>query len=152
MNESKVSRSHAMWTEALAISDQNPVEGGPGKHPFKLDAKSLLRESWKVPEGLSYFRTLPLVFFTPDQLGVVTGGARQLIIGPAGTGKTILLSGKAIDLQRSGDNVLVICSTEYQINYQVAFQNASVDKYHLCDLDTFGKLVGNILQISSERQ
>ena len=74
------------------------------------DKKSVLHQFWK--------------YMTSEQRDVWTK-KRQIISGPYGSGKTVLIQCKAADCALSGENVLVILPTHLTTSYKSFFNNVN---------------------------
>lgn len=58
---------------------------------------------------------------TPDQHRVLYGPLRQFILGSAGTGKTIALKAKALEVLRQNQSLMILTSTSYVQRYKEFF-------------------------------
>lgn len=59
-----------------------------------------------------------VIILTPDQKSVIEGPYHQFIVGPAGTGKTILSQAKALEALDGGKSVLIFSTMSYSRYYQ----------------------------------
>lgn len=85
-------------------------------------------ESVCQPETLNLDKAIIL---TPEQTAAVEAPNRQFIVGPAGTGKTIILQAKALEMLRDGKSVFVFCPPWYASKYKRLFDQNGFANYKI---------------------
>lgn len=97
----------------------------------KLSQSTLLK---KVP--MKFFEILSkYLLLTPDQLKVLESqNERQIIFGAAGTGKTLILQAKCLELLRNGQKVVVYTTENYAPYYEKIFESNdfTIDMFKVC--------------------
>lgn len=112
----KISESQAILRESSIIESQNPMLGRPRK---TMDDPPMVKLSSKV------------VLLTPDQQRALNGPQRQFIVGAAGTGKTIVLQAKALELLERHEyrSVLVLAPESYCRKYKELFEKSDSRRF-----------------------
>jgi hypothetical protein len=72
-----------------------------------------------------------VILLNPDQQKVINGPNRQIIFGAAGTGKTIVLQSKAIELLSKGESVSVFAPAPCMALYQLLFDSYGFKDYKI---------------------
>lgn len=96
-----------------------------------LESKAILMESQRI-QSQQYAQVVKnpskVFLLTPDQQQALQGPRRQFIIGAPGTGKTIVLQTKAIELLRQKQSVLILAPESYASKYANLFENENFEK------------------------
>lgn len=111
LDRSKILESEMIMKESSRIESQEP----------RWTRKIVEKETISVE---LFSKTVVL---TEEQARALTGLRRQFIVGAAGTGKTIVLQTKALELFKRGDSVLVLASEAYGRKYRELFETSGSD-------------------------
>lgn len=109
------------------------------KKDSKELAKVILLTSEKQ-QALGESRQTKTIFHSPEQQTALSGPNRQFIVGAAGTGKTIVLQAKAVQVLSEGKSVIVLTSEYYMDRYEKLFENQG---FHMHEPGTPGYEISN---------
>lgn len=123
LNQEDFSESKAISEVGSCIENQNPLLA---KKKATLTNASLLQ---KLPEKKK--NSVKATFLSPDQLEALNGPERQFLIGPAGTGKTVILQAKALELLRDGKSVTVVPPAGIGWQYKKLFDDNGYTRYKI---------------------
>lgn len=69
------------------------------------------------------------MILTPEQKAALDGPERQFVIGAAGTGKTVILQLKALELLQKGKSVFIFCPPWFATKYKQLFDEYKFTRY-----------------------
>lgn len=121
--------------EGLRVESQDPLGYAKKATRFRADFHGFLSQ---------------LLLLTPEQQTALNGPPQQLILGAAGTGKTVILHAKALQLLRQEKSVSIYSTDDYSNRYKALFSNHGFDDSNKITLNSWTNYLRMVEQFGFE--
>lgn len=126
----RLSESEATCKESCRIETQDPLELLQETSANGLSSTPTRKNDRKTePENI--IKLTKFIILTPEQKRALDGPRRQFIVGAAGSGKTIIIQSKALELLRDGKSVFVFTPPWYAIKYKQLFDEHNFTEFDI---------------------